>query len=86
MESHSTLKAEIALHSSAPTSAAPYTAGTAAIGVKPKKACQMLDCGTTRLYELLAANELVSYKDGRSRKILVSSITAYVKRKLDIAA
>jgi hypothetical protein len=42
--------------------------------VKPKVAWKMLGCGNTRGYELLAAGELKSYKDGRSRKITVASI------------
>jgi hypothetical protein len=42
----------------------------------------MLDCGRTRLYELLNANELESYRDGKSRKITVSSILERIRRKL----
>jgi hypothetical protein len=42
----------------------------------------MLDCGTTRLYELLAARELESFKSGKSRKILVESIQKYINRQL----
>jgi hypothetical protein len=41
----------------------------------------MLDVGMTRLYELLNSSELESYLDGRSRKITVSSIRAYVARR-----
>jgi len=43
----------------------------------------MLDCGITRLYRLLAAGELESFLDGRSRKITVTSIRRYVERRLD---
>ena len=39
--------------------------------VSPRRARHMLDCGNTRLYELLAAGELDSFLDGRSRKITV---------------
>jgi hypothetical protein len=42
----------------------------------------MLDVGRTRLYALLNANELQSYRDGKSRKITVSSILERVRRKL----
>jgi hypothetical protein len=52
------------------------------IVVSPAKACQMLDCGMTRMYALLAADELQSYLDGRSRKIIVRTIHAYVERRL----
>jgi excisionase family DNA binding protein len=50
--------------------------------VRPKVAWKMLGCGNTRGYELLAAGELESYKDGRSRKITVASIKALVARRL----
>ena len=50
--------------------------------VKPKVAWKMLDCGNTRGYELLAAGELESYKEGRSRKITVASIKALIARRL----
>lgn len=50
--------------------------------VSPRRASRMLDCGNTRLYELLKARELESFLDGRSRKITVSSIKAYIARRL----
>lgn len=51
--------------------------------VSPRRARRMLDCGNTRLYELIAARELESFKDGRSRKITVASIKAYIARRLE---
>jgi hypothetical protein len=39
--------------------------------VKPKIAWKMLNCSNTHGYELLAAGELQSFLDGRSRKITV---------------
>jgi hypothetical protein len=51
--------------------------------VSPRRARHMLDCGNTRLYELLKNQELVSYLDGRSRKITVDSINRYVARRLE---
>ena len=50
--------------------------------VKPKIAWRMLNCSNTKGYELLAAGELVSFRDGRSRKITVDSIHAYIARRL----
>jgi hypothetical protein len=50
--------------------------------VKPKVAWKMLSCSNTQGYELLAAGELESYKEGRSRKITVASIKALVARRL----
>ena len=50
--------------------------------VKPKEARRMLACGQTRLYELIAAHELDSFADGRSRKIVVASIHRYIAKRL----
>lgn len=51
--------------------------------VSPRRAAQMLDCGRTRLYELIESRELTSFLDGRSRKITVASIHQYVQRRID---
>jgi hypothetical protein len=50
--------------------------------VSPRRARHLLDVGNTRLYELLAASELDSFLDGRSRKITVESIHRYISRRL----
>jgi hypothetical protein len=50
--------------------------------VKPKVAWKMLACSNTRGYELLAAGELDSFRDGRSRKITVESIRKYITDRL----
>jgi hypothetical protein len=50
--------------------------------VRPRIAWKMLGCGNTRGYELLAAGELVSFRDGKSRKIVVTSIRDYIARQL----
>ena len=52
-----------------------------ALVVKPKVAWKMLACSNTRGYELLATGELVSFKDGKSRKITVASIKDYIARR-----
>jgi bifunctional DNA-binding transcriptional regulator/antitoxin component of YhaV-PrlF toxin-antitoxin module len=54
--------------------------------VRPKGARRMLNCGQTRLYELIAAGELDSFLDGRSRKITVESIHRYIRRRLEQTA
>jgi excisionase family DNA binding protein len=59
-----------------------YDPAVAPLAVKPKAACRMLSCGVTRLYELLAADELEGYRDGRSRLITVASIEGYIRRKI----
>jgi len=53
--------------------------------VKPARACQMLSCGRTRLYELLAARELDTFLDGGARKITTESIHRYIERQLATA-
>jgi hypothetical protein len=53
-----------------------------ALVVKPRVAWKMLSCSNTRGYELLAAGELDSFLDGRSRKITVESIRRYIARHL----
>jgi hypothetical protein len=53
-----------------------------ALVVKPRTAWKMLACSNTREYELLAAGELDSFLDGRSRKITVESIRHYVAQRL----
>lgn len=50
--------------------------------VKPRMACQLLSCSAPRLYELLAGEQLESFKEGKSRKITVASIEAYIARRL----
>jgi hypothetical protein len=51
--------------------------------VSPARAKAMLDCGMTRLYELISAGELESLKDAKSRKITVASIKVRVARMLE---
>jgi hypothetical protein len=51
--------------------------------VKPRDARRMLACSNTRLYELLAAYKLESFRDGRSRKITVASIHRYIAQRLN---
>ncbi|QDM25229.1 helix-turn-helix domain-containing protein [Tardiphaga sp. vice352] len=53
------------------------------LAVSPKIAKRMLSCGTTRLYDLLNSGELQSYRDGKSRKVLIASLQSYVRRRLD---
>ncbi len=53
--------------------------------VSPKTAWRMLGCGNSHGYELLNGGELQSFLDGRSRRITVASIRAYIARKLAAA-
>ena len=56
------------------------------LAVPPRVAWHLLGCGNTHGYELLAAGELESYLDGRSRRITMRSIKAYIARRLTAAA
>jgi excisionase family DNA binding protein len=50
--------------------------------VKPRIAWILLGCSNTKGYELLAAGELESFKDGKSRKITVASIHRYIAQRV----
>jgi hypothetical protein len=52
------------------------------LAVSPRRAAFLLDCGTTRIYELINSREIDSYKDGASRKVVVASIRDYIARRL----
>jgi len=58
----------------------PRLPGMLPLAVKPREACRLLSVGITRLYELIAAGELETFKDGSSRKITTRSIIARVER------
>jgi hypothetical protein len=65
--------------STSPKSSAPK------LVVGPTEARIMLDCGHTRIYEMINNGEVDSYLDGKSRKITVASIEARIRRKLQEA-
>jgi excisionase family DNA binding protein len=50
------------------------------LAVSPRQACVLLGIGNTRLYELIGDGELVSYLEGRARRITMQSIRARVAR------
>ena len=54
--------------------------------LRPKQAQHLLNCGHTRLYEMIGAGDIESFMDGGARKITVASIEAYIERKLKEAA
>src|SRR5262245_55294238 len=56
------------------------------LAVSPRKACVLLDCGNTHLYELLRNGELESYLDGRARRITMESIHRRITRLLASAS
>ena len=47
------------------------------------RACEALDCSRDRLYDLLKSGEIESFLDGRSRKIVVASLDAYIARRVE---
>ena len=50
------------------------------LAVSPRQACLLLGIGNTRLYELIRERELVTYHEGRARRITMESIHAHVAR------
>jgi excisionase family DNA binding protein len=56
--------------------------GNPPLVVSPREAWRLLACGNTRGYALLAAGELESYLDGRSRRITMRSIHRYIAERL----
>jgi hypothetical protein len=54
--------------------------------VSPRGAGQMLDYGRKTIYRLMAEGHLVSFKDGKARKIVVASIHDHIKRRLEASA
>ena len=50
------------------------------LAVSPRQACLLLGIGLTRLYLLIAAGELETYRDGRARRITMQSIRRRVAR------
>jgi excisionase family DNA binding protein len=53
------------------------------LGVSPKIACEMIGCGITTLYALLADKRLESYRIGRARRITTASIRALVTHEIE---
>jgi hypothetical protein len=51
--------------------------------VKPKGAEKLGNWSHKRVYQFINSGELVSYKDGRSRKITAASIKALIARQLE---
>ena len=49
-----------------------------ALAVSPSQAARLLGLGRTKLYELLAANEITSIKIGTRRLIRVSALEAWL--------
>lgn len=57
--------------------------GLEPLAVPPREACRLLSVGLTKLYELLHAGQLESYRYGRSRRITTVSIRAYIVRHVE---
>jgi hypothetical protein len=53
------------------------------LAVRAKDACIMLGCSLNHLYRLLGTGDVVGFRDGGARRVLVKSIRQYVERRLD---
>jgi len=49
------------------------------VGVRKTTAARMLDCGLTKIYELVKEGKLRTFKVGDDDRVLVSSIKKYAK-------
>jgi excisionase family DNA binding protein len=77
------MSAPTSARASFPGLAAPSTqASVTPLAVPPRDACGLLSLSMSRLYDLLRAGELQSYGDGRTRRITMASIHAYIARRL----
>ena len=54
----------------------------APLAVPPLEAARLLSLGMTKIYRLMRAGELVSYRDGRARRITTASIHEHMARRL----
>lgn len=52
----------------------------------PNQAMKALMVSRSTLYSLINTGELKSYTEGRSRRITVKSISAYIERRLEAEA
>jgi hypothetical protein len=50
--------------------------------ISPKGMATILDCSLTKVYEIINGQEVESYLDGHSRKIVVASIRRYIAKRL----
>ena len=50
------------------------------LAVSPRQACVLLGIGNTRLYQLIGAGELITYHEGRARRVTMASVRARVAR------
>jgi excisionase family DNA binding protein len=58
----------------------------APLAVSPQTAGDLLGIRLTRVYKLMRAGELLSFCSGRSRRITMESIHAYIERQLAASA
>jgi excisionase family DNA binding protein len=54
--------------------------------VSPLEAARLLSLGISRVYQLMRSGELVSYRDGRLRRITMASVHDHMTRQLAAAS
>lgn len=57
-------------------------ADSPALLCRVERACEMLACSRRRLYRLMDAGEIRSFRDGGYRKVVIASIHDYIRRKI----
>ena len=71
--------------SSMSTGASP-SPSVAPLAVPPQEAARLLSLGMWRIYQLMRTGELVSYRDGRARRITMASIHDRMARQIAAAS
>jgi len=51
--------------------------------VRTRVAAHLLSCGMTRLWQLIGAGELETFRDGRARRVVTASIRRYVANRIE---
>jgi excisionase family DNA binding protein len=54
----------------------------ASLAASPNQAMRAIQVSRKKLYELINTGELESYTEGKSRRITIRSINAYIERRL----
>ena len=57
----------------------------APLAVPPAEVARLLSLSVSRIYQLMRRGELQSYEDGRTRRITMVSVHAYIARRLAVA-
>ena len=52
--------------------------------LRPEEAAEILSLGRSKVFELMARGDLASIKGGRSRRVAIEDLRAYVERQRQV--